>query len=108
MAEYQKVVDTPELGPGEKVGVEAHGESIVVLNVGQTYYALQARCPNDGTDLATEGRLDGDRLTCPSDGWVYEVRTGRRVDPPDGAQLRRFALKVEGNAVLIGPELAAQ
>ena len=107
MGEYERVLTTQELGPGSKEEVEAHGESIVLVNVGQTYYALQANCPNDGTNLAQEGRLRGDRLICPYDDWAYDVRTGKRVDPPGQPRLRRYAIQVEGNEVSVGPELPA-
>jgi nitrite reductase/ring-hydroxylating ferredoxin subunit len=105
MAEYVPVCPTAELGPGEVREVEAHGEKLALLNIGQTYYALSAACPNDGTNLAREGRLDGDALVCPNDGWAFDVRTGERVRPRGGPALRRRAIAVKDNQVLIGPRL---
>lgn len=103
MAQYQSVLRTPELGPGEMREVEADGHSVLLANVGQTYYAVQAHCPNEGTNLAQEGRLNGDILICPNDDWAYDIRTGERLRPPGGTRLRRYALRVEGNMVQIGP-----
>lgn len=103
--EYERVLTTQELGPGAKREVEVGGEALVLVNVGQTYYALQANCPHDSTNLATEGRLLGDRMVCPYDDWAYDVRTGHRVDPPGGPRLRRYGIRVEGNEILVGPEL---
>ncbi|HEX6940441.1 MAG TPA: Rieske 2Fe-2S domain-containing protein [Longimicrobiales bacterium] len=105
MAEYVPVLRTPELGPGEMREVEVHGETLVVVNVGQTYYALSAHCPNDGLNLAREGRLAGELLTCPGDDRVYDVRTGALVRPSGGRGLRRYAIRVEENEVRIGPPL---
>ncbi len=109
MAEYESVLRTPELGPGEMREVEAHGETLAVLNVGQTYYALEACCPVDATNLARDGWLRGDRLECPSDHALYDVRTGRRADGAAGATappLRRYAIDVAGNEIRVGPLLA--
>ncbi len=105
MAEYEPVFRTPELGPGNMREVHAHGEDLVLLNVGQTYYALSAHCPNDGTNLATEGRLEGDLLVCPNDEWTFDVRTGQRVRPPGGPALRRYTIRVEENEIQVGPPL---
>lgn len=105
MDEYVPVVRTPELGPGEMREVEAHGETLVVVNVGQTYYALTARCPGDGVNLAREGRLEGDLLICPGDGRTYDVRSGECVRPMGAEGLERYALRVEDNEVRIGPPL---
>lgn len=103
MGDFEPVLRTPELGPGEIREVEAHGEMLALLNVGQTYYALDARCPSDDTNLARVGRLSGDHLECPVDHATYDVRTGERVDDGDGPGLRMFAIEVSGNEIRVGP-----
>jgi len=107
MAEFEAVLHTPELGPGEMREVEAHGETLALLNVGQTYYALDAHCPADSRNLAREGRLSGDHLECPGDHALYDVRTGRRLDEPEEAGLRSYAIVVTGNEIRVGPPLVA-
>ena len=104
--EFEPVLRTPELGPGELREVEAHGQKLVVVNVGQTYYALDAHCPNEGTNLAREGRLRGDLLVCPHDDWAFDVQSGVRVQPDAGSSLRRYAVRIEGNLIKIGPALS--
>lgn len=101
MSEFETVLRTPELGPGDIAAVQVHGSDLAVANVGQTYYAVEARCPVDGTDLARKGRLDGDLLVCPNDQARFDVRTGERVD--GGGALRSHAIRVEGNEVRVGP-----
>jgi nitrite reductase/ring-hydroxylating ferredoxin subunit len=101
MSEYETVLRTPDLGPGAIKPVQAHGRDMAVANVGQTYYALDATCPVDGTDLARDGRLVGDFLICPNDDARFDVRTGARVDGREA--LRAHAVRVEGNEVRVGP-----
>ncbi len=105
MAEFEPVLRTPELGPGEMREVEAQGETLALLNVGQTYYAVTARCPGDETNLAREGRLQGHRLECPEDHALFDVRTGRRLDDPARSGLRTYAIEVAGNEIRVGPVL---
>jgi nitrite reductase/ring-hydroxylating ferredoxin subunit len=106
MDAYQTVLRTPDLGPGHLVEVEAHGHPVALANVGQTYYAVDARCPNDGTNLAREGRLEGDLLICPRDEAAFDVRSGDRVDGEDGIALRSYAIQVAGNEIRVGPPLS--
>jgi nitrite reductase (NADH) small subunit len=106
MEDYQSVLRTAELGPGAVVHVEAHGQPIALANVGQTYYAVSALCPVDGTDLAAAGRLDGDTLVCPHDQIAFDLRTGDRSDG-NGAGLAAYELRVAGNEIMIGPRRSA-
>jgi nitrite reductase/ring-hydroxylating ferredoxin subunit len=105
--EFIPVVRTPELGPGEVREVEAHGRHVGVTNIGQTYYAFEAACPVDGTNLAREGLLKGDLIVCPQDDAAFDVRTGEAMEP--GAPgLQRYPIRVEGNEVKVGPALSRQ
>ena len=105
MAGFLPVLTTPELGPGEMREVHAHGRDLLLVNVGQTYYALDARCPDDGTNLAREGRLKGTVLLCPRDDSAFDVRTGERLEPAGRPHLSRYAIRVEENTIKVGPPL---
>lgn len=101
MAEFETVLRTPELGPGDVREVQAHGRDIAVANVGQTYYAVEATCPVDGTNLARSGRLRGELLVCPNDEAQFDVRTGEQVNGRE--TLTSHSIRVEGNEVRVGP-----
>jgi 3-phenylpropionate/trans-cinnamate dioxygenase ferredoxin component len=100
MSDFKAVLSTPELGPGDLREVQVHGRHIALANVGQTYYAVDALCPIDGTNLARDGKLRGDLLVCPNDSAQFDIRTGRRVDG-DG-DLAQHPIRVMGNQVLVG------
>lgn len=100
--EFVSVVRTPDLGPGDIKEVEAHGHMMGVTNVGQTYYAFDAQCPVDGTNLAREGVIRGDALVCPQDNTRFNIRTG---SSDGGPPLQRYSIKVEENQVKIGPPI---
>jgi nitrite reductase/ring-hydroxylating ferredoxin subunit len=104
--EFIPVARTPEVGPGEMREVEAHGRSVGVTNVGQTYYAFDASCPVDGTNLARDGVLQGDVLKCPQDEAEFDVRTGECIEPEGQPGLRRYAIRIEENQVKVGPRLS--
>jgi nitrite reductase/ring-hydroxylating ferredoxin subunit len=103
MAEYETVLRTPELGPGALTEVEAHGATLALANVGQTYYALEGVCPEDGEHFGHTGRLEGDHLICRGD-HAYDVRDGRAT--AGAGVLRRYSIRVTGNEIQVGPPLA--
>jgi nitrite reductase/ring-hydroxylating ferredoxin subunit len=105
MSEFEPVIQTRELGPGDLKEVQAHGRSVALTNIAQTYYAFDAECPVDGTNLARSGELEGELLRCPEDDAAFDLRTGECVEPDDGPNLQRYAIRVEDNAVKIGPPL---
>lgn len=105
MAEFQAVLRTAELGPGQMREVRAQGEMLIVANVGQTYYALSALCPYDGTNLARAGQIVGDTIICPADGRAFDLRTGVSERPGDIRTLERYSIRVEENEVWVGPPL---
>lgn len=101
MTQYQSVLRTQDLGPGRVVEVKAHGRALALANVDQTYYAVDARCPEDGANLAREGRLDGDLLICPVDRTAFDVRSGGRVGG-GGPPLRTYPIQVTENEIRVG------
>ena len=102
MTDYQPVCETPDLGPGQSREVEAHGERVLLMNLGQRYYALEALCPESGTPLELGRPGNGDQVVCPDDQARYDVRSGERVGG-QGRALRRYDVRIEENVIKVGP-----
>ncbi|GAB4186254.1 MAG: hypothetical protein Kow00105_00710 [Phycisphaeraceae bacterium] len=69
--------------------------SLVVLRVGDRWYAIENRCPHAGLPLG-EGERRGMTLTCPYHGYTYHIGTGRNIDFPDvDPPVRTFPVRVE-------------
>jgi nitrite reductase/ring-hydroxylating ferredoxin subunit len=100
METFETVLRTADLGPGSVAEVHAHGRDLALVNVAQTYYAVDAHCPVDGTNLAREGTLDGAILRCPNDQARFDIRTGQRIDGE--GELGAHSIRVEANEIMIG------
>lgn len=98
---FETVLRTPELGPGHVTEVTLNGAPLALANVSQTYYALDAICPVDGTNLARVGRLEGERLVCPTDHTAFDLATGAGTE--NHTRLRRWPLRVVGNEIRVAP-----
>jgi nitrite reductase/ring-hydroxylating ferredoxin subunit len=81
-----------ELPPGRMVSVEIIGHSILVANVDGTYYAMDGICSHGLADLS-RGRLDGLTVECYRHFARYDLRTGRVIQGPQGAEGRANDLR---------------
>ena len=99
MADFVKVADVSEVGPGSVKQITANGKVIALCNVGGKFYALDNACVHRGGPLS-EGYLDGDKLECPWHAWQYDVHTGVVAFNPN-AKVATYEVKVEGSAVLV-------
>ncbi len=99
MAEFVKVANLSDLGPGSSMTVEANGKAVALFNVEGAVYALDNTCLHRGGPLG-EGFLEGDVVACPWHMWEYNVRTGEKVGDPS-LKVATYAVEVEGNDITV-------
>jgi toluene monooxygenase system ferredoxin subunit len=90
-----------DLWEGEMMGIEIEGEKVLLVHLrGGHISAFQGICPHQETPLE-DGELEGDVLVCTAHLWEFDARSGSGVNP-DGAQLYRYDVKVEDEAIYVG------
>jgi 3-phenylpropionate/trans-cinnamate dioxygenase ferredoxin subunit len=107
---YIKVAQTNELKDGEKKIVTLDDKVLLLTNIQDAYYAIDNKCPHMGGSLF-EGNLEGNNISCPKHGSLFDVRTGKIVKNGKIAFInlkiddtKAYPVKIEGNDVLIGIE----
>jgi nitrite reductase (NADH) small subunit len=100
--------------------LEIGGHRVGLFRVGESLHALADRCPHRGAPICAgrvatpvevrDGRLElGSRASvvrCPWHKWEFEIATGRcLVD--DRMRVRRYAVQVEGDHVVVSLDLPA-
>ncbi|MDB4981645.1 MAG: Toluene-4-monooxygenase, subunit TmoC [Myxococcales bacterium] len=88
-----------DLWVGEMRSVVVGGTAVLLVRLGDGVRAYEDRCAHKGVALSA-GTLAGTLLTCATHGWQYDVATGRGVNPASAA-LRAFAVRLEGDDVLV-------
>ena len=73
---------------------------IVLCKVGGEVFAVENRCSHAFSTF-DQGRLRGNRLMCPLHGACFNVRDGKPYGPPATLPIRIFAVRVEGDRVLV-------
>lgn len=108
--QYVKVAQTNEMKNGEKKKITIDDKVILLTQIGNTYYAIDNRCPHMGGSLY-DGILDGNTIICPKHGSVFDVRTGEVVQSGKIAFIRVkvrdtlvYPVVVEGMDILVGVE----
>lgn len=104
MADFEAVLKVSDLPPGEVVKVEVGVVPVLVGNVGGSYFAVGNTCPHAEMPVVEErGELDGEDVECEWHGSMFNVTTGDVTNGPAALPLQRFAVRVEGDDILVGP-----
>lgn len=106
MAEFEKVGQTGELGEGEMKLVKAGPTDIVLAKVSGEVLAFTNLCSHAECSFADDGQLDGDELECNCHGSRFNVRTGEVLNGPAEDPLKRYSVRLEGDDILVGPEVS--
>lgn len=101
---YSRVCAISEIPASGRLSVYVDDRALLVLRIGENLYAIEDVCTHDGQPL-TNGPLNGTEITCPRHGARFDVQTGKQLCMPATSPIPRFAVKVEGNDVLVGPEV---
>jgi nitrite reductase/ring-hydroxylating ferredoxin subunit len=101
--EYVRVARRADIPPGSIVRVEAGGHVIAVANVGGEFFAIDDTCSHEEASLS-EGGLTGDVVVCARHGARFNVKTGRVLSLPAVRSVATYAVKVEGDDVLVATE----
>jgi nitrite reductase/ring-hydroxylating ferredoxin subunit len=102
MSEFVRVAGTGEIPPGTIKLVTVGSERIGVANVDGAFHAFSDECTHDGGPLS-EGDLEGAIVTCPWHFSRFDVRTGEIVESPAEEVIQVFEVRIEDDAVFVGP-----
>lgn len=100
MKEYLRVAKVADLAPGSVTRVEAAGRAIALYNLDGAYYATDEICTHAYASLA-EGFVDGETIECPLHGATFSIKTGEALSPPASEPLATYAVRVDGEDILV-------
>jgi len=97
---FVPVARVSDIQPGRLRRAELNGRLICLANVDGAIYAVDDDCTHICTPLS-QGTLEGATLTCPLHLARFDVRTGRVLRGPARDNLRAYAVRIVGEAVLV-------
>jgi toluene monooxygenase system ferredoxin subunit len=99
---WQVVATLDDVWEGDLRAVAVEGVAIVLVNVGGEIRAYDDHCPHSGTPLSN-GKLDGEVLTCSAHEWMFDCRLGQGINPAS-ARLCPVPIRIEGDTILVRGE----
>ncbi|MFO1022682.1 MAG: non-heme iron oxygenase ferredoxin subunit, partial [Planctomycetales bacterium] len=103
MSEFVSVATVGEIQPGSRKSVIVDDRAVLVIRVGDNYFAIEDICSHDGQPL-TDGKLQEEQIECPRHGARFDLKSGRPMCMPATEPIATFAVKVDQNQILVGPE----
>ena len=102
MPGFVQVAKVGDIGPGDMKLVTSGDRALVLINVEGALYAMDNECTHAGCDLA-DGELEGNLLECICHGSRFNVMTGAVENPPAEEPVQTYAVRIDGDDVLVGP-----
>jgi nitrite reductase/ring-hydroxylating ferredoxin subunit len=102
---FIKVASLSNLPPGSVTEVRLGETPYAICNHNGEVHALWGTCPHAYGPVG-QGTMNGQFVVCPYHEWAYDCQTGAN-DYDSTIQLARFAVKVEGNDILMDPDRRA-
>lgn len=104
---FVRVAGKNEIQIGKTKKVQLGKKEILIANVEDIYYAIQAYCTHRNGDLSMSS-LDGTVVTCPVHGAKFDVTTGKVVSPPKMGSFNSkiadeptYPVKIENEDILV-------
>ena len=98
--EFIEAGNTNEIKLGKMKRIEAGDKAILVCNVNGEFYAVDDMCTHEDSSLYL-GCMKGDLVQCSLHGARFNVKTGEPMEEPAEVPLQTYALKIEGDKILV-------
>jgi 3-phenylpropionate/trans-cinnamate dioxygenase ferredoxin subunit len=103
MQGFEKVAKRAEVSAGSLKLVEAQGEQILLTELGGDVIAFSNICTHDLCDLVGGAVDEDEEIECDCHGSIFNVRTGKVMQPPADIPLPVYSVRIEDGDVLVGP-----
>jgi 3-phenylpropionate/trans-cinnamate dioxygenase ferredoxin subunit len=101
-ADFVNVATTADIVDGEMIAVKAGDKEVLLAKIGGEYFAIHNVCSHFRA-LLTDGELHPEacEVQCPLHDSCFDLRTGVPKDLPADEPVAVYAVKVEGDAILV-------
>lgn len=100
MATWIKACDTSKVSSGELFGFDHDDKKILLANLDGKIYATDRICTHAEADLST-GILSDEGIRCPLHLSVFDLNTGKPLNPPAEESLKTYNVKIDNNEVFV-------
>lgn len=101
MTQFVKIGRVADCPPGARLAYDFEYESVIVVNVGGTFFAVADRCTHDDGPLG-DGEIDAPAcvIVCPRHGARFNLKTGAATFPAV-EPVPTYELKIEAGEIYV-------
>lgn len=92
-------VNPDDIQENKITAIEIDDRTVLLTRIDGKIHAFSARCPHASGDLR-EGELHRGRISCPTHGWKFDIRSGRCFTDED-CRLRKFRISEAHDQVTV-------
>jgi 3-phenylpropionate/trans-cinnamate dioxygenase ferredoxin component len=100
MSDFQRACALSDLPAEGAVGVEVAGVPVAIVRTGGEVFALHDVCSHEEVPLS-EGEIYDHTVECFLHGSCFDLRTGKPTGPPATRPVPTYAVKIDGDDVLV-------
>jgi 3-phenylpropionate/trans-cinnamate dioxygenase ferredoxin component len=101
MPDFERVATLNEIPPGGRKSIVVDDLPVLLLRVGDDFFAIEDTCTHDGQAM-TDGPVHDHQIACPRHGARFDLRTGAAMCMPATEPVRTFPVEVRDGAVYVG------
>ena len=101
MSDFVKVAALADIPAGASKLVEVNQVRVALFNLDGELYAIEDVCTHDGGPLVEGTIVNQCQVQCPRHGARFDIRTGAALSFPAFEATNTYAVKVDGNDVLV-------
>ncbi len=101
MTEFVRVASVEDVPPGSSLCVEVGDEPVALFNCDGEIFAIGDTCTHAESSLSEGELLDGCIVECAMHGAQFDVRTGKVLCLPATIDAATYAVRIEGDAVMV-------
>jgi 3-phenylpropionate/trans-cinnamate dioxygenase ferredoxin subunit len=100
---FQRACGIADVASGAALAVDVDGTDVALVRDGDDWYAIDDECSHASIPLS-EGDVEGCEIECWLHGSRFDLRTGKPSGPPATEPVAVYAVRVEGDDVLVDVE----
>ncbi len=105
LSDFMQAAKVGDLKDGQMRGYQLGGEHILLVRLGDEYFAINNICSHMFTYLEV-GDLHPEEcaVQCPLHESAFDLRTGEPTELPADEPVEVYSVRIDGDAILIGPK----
>lgn len=101
--EFEVIADTTDVNLGCSESININGIDVLICHTESGFFAVENLCSHANVPLCG-GLIEGNLITCPLHGAVFDLTDGTVQSPPAFEDLRTFKIKIEGTTLSISTD----